>query len=142
MTTARAGTSGVCAMLVMTTVATVGCSVLGYPIDRGDPRFRGCAGDLANVRAAFAIAAARDYAQHIPLMGRAPELETSNAPAFVVVFDTTWPGGVAIAPPAEKHLEDRPSLEPGLHDVCIWVGAPGSGGPTVYGGVNTTGLTP
>jgi hypothetical protein len=75
-------------------------------------------------------------------MGRSPELDESEEPAFVVVFESSWPGGISIAPPAEKHLEDRQPPPPGLHDVCIWVGAPGRGSFTVYGAVNTTGLAP
>jgi hypothetical protein len=118
------------------------CSVVGHPIDRSDPRFHGCAGDAARVIAAFPMAEARDYAAHVPLMARSPELDTSGEPAFVVVFETAWPGGIAIAPPAQQHLEGRPTLEPRQHDVCIWVGAPGRGSPTVYGAVNVTGLTP
>jgi hypothetical protein len=129
-------------LAITATVMSAGCSIVGYPVDRADPRFHGCAGDSARVTAAFPMAAARDYVVHIPLMARSPELDDSAAPAFVVVFDTAWPGGVAIAPPAEKHLMDRATPGPGLHDLCIWVGTPGTGSFTVYGAVNTTGLRP
>lgn len=57
-----------------------------------DPRLRACGGDGGNVRAAFAIARARDLQDHYPHMLRTPELET-DSPAFVVDFDgeTTLP---------------------------------------------------
>jgi hypothetical protein len=56
------------------------------PIDRTDPRFAKCGGTAGPVIATFPMAAAHDYRLHFPAIGRAPELDGSSSPAFVVVF--------------------------------------------------------
>jgi hypothetical protein len=87
------------------------------------------------------MAAASDYRIRLPRMGLSPELDDA-VPAFVVVFAGLWPGVVLPAPPAPGTTLAPRSLAPGTHDVCVWVGDATTGGRTIYGDVDTTGMTP
>jgi hypothetical protein len=109
------------------------------PVDRSDLRFTACGGNQAAVIAAFPLAQASSYLEHLPLMGRAPELEQAS-PAFVVVFEGRWPGEFVGGPPDPDATPE--TLAPSHHDVCVWLGVPGAGTPNVYSNVDTSGLTP
>ena len=87
------------------------------------------------------MAAASDYRIYLPRMGLSPELNDAT-PAFVVVFAGIWPGAILPAFPAPGTSLAPPSLAPGTHDVCVWVGDASTGGQNVYGGVDTSGMTP
>lgn len=54
-----------------------------------DARLSQCGSDLGGnrVAASFEIPAARDIWKYLPAMGRAPELEEDDKPAFVVIFE-------------------------------------------------------
>lgn len=129
---------------IMSVVAA--CAALGVGsgrvVDRSDPRFASCAGDRVPVIAAFPMAAARDYKTHLPKMGRSPELDASVVPAFVVVFEGVWPGAHMVAPPRAGTTLPPRSLEPGSHDVCVWVGDAATGQLNVYEDVDTAGMAP
>jgi hypothetical protein len=111
----------------------------GYPIIRDDPRFARCAGTSGRVIAAFPLAEARDFKVVFPSVGRAPELDVSQ-PAFVVVFEGRWPG--PILPRFNSSDGPMPTLLPGRHAVCVWLGDVTDGDYVVYDNVDTTGMQP
>lgn len=123
--------------VVVLAIFVVGCNLVS-PLNRTDPRFQACGGSDDNAEAAFPFLA-RDYRQHFPRMGRSPELEI-DAPAFAVVFveafDPPRLGG-----PLRVGVE-RARSEPNGRWVCVYVGMPPNGTPNLYGGVDTTGMTP
>jgi hypothetical protein len=66
-----------------------------------DARAAECgAGALAPVLGTFAVAHAKEVLVHIPMMGIAPELDGSDAPAYVVLFDGPVPLPYTGGPPA------------------------------------------
>ena len=73
----------------MTVVAVFAAVAFVYvhSVSGADPRLAACGGDSGKVRAAFAIAHARDFQAHYPHALRTPELET-DSPAFVVDFSS------------------------------------------------------
>lgn len=108
----------------------------------GDPRFQRCGGgDGSGVLTAFPMAHARDFRQHFPGAGRAPELGVEDS-AFVVVFEGFHPFGVSGAAPPPGTTWPPRSLTPGSHDVCVMVGDdPETAQMNMYTDVDLSGYT-
>jgi hypothetical protein len=106
------------------------------PVVRNDPRFAACGGNAFPVMAAFPLERASDFAQRFPNAGKAPELDGSSDPAFVVVFEGQWEGPVlgpiGSYPPRQ--------LDPEHHDLCVWIGDAGTGYQNIYANVDTAGM--
>lgn len=116
-----------------------GCAAMA-PVDAADPRFEVCGGAVDIVDATVAFTA-RDYRDHFPLMGLAPELDL-DAPAFAVVFAEGVEHRIPLHPQLLRagHL---PEPSDGPHrDVCIYVGRPPDGVPHHYVGVDVALLLP
>jgi hypothetical protein len=130
---------GITALVLAAACSAPAPSATVYPVARDDARFAKCGGDTASVIAAFPLRSAFDYYVYFPKIGYAPNL-VSDAPAFVVVFVGRYPGPLLpqIIPGGQPFL---PSLAPGHHDLCIWVGDAASGQMWIYGDVDATGLT-
>jgi hypothetical protein len=110
-----------------------GCSAL-WPVNRADPRFAACGGNEDNAEAAFAFVA-REYRQHFPLMGHAPELET-DGPAFAVVFAANYQPVIIGGP-----LGANPGPPTTSRFVCVYVGVVPTGNSNLYG-VDIMGMQP
>jgi hypothetical protein len=111
------------------------------PVDAADPRFEECHGHVDTVDATVAFTA-RDYQDHFPLMGRAPELEV-DTPAFAVVFEEG--GGPMPITGQIPRPGDEPPVEPAEsrhRTVCIYVGQPPDGEGHVYFDVDVALLLP
>jgi hypothetical protein len=107
----------------------VGCAWLPtFPVELADERFAACGGD-AEALAAFPLDAS-EYLEHIPAMGRAPELE-AGGPAFAVVF------GPDFVPATSGPGQPQPAA-PGTRYVCVHAGDVAN----VYGPIDISGLAP
>ena len=106
------------------------------PVVQNDPRFAACGGNAFPVMAAFPLERASDFAQRFPNAGKAPELDESSDPAFVVVFQGQWEG------PVLGRIGSYPprKLDPEHHDLCVWVGDVETGYQTIYANVDTAGM--
>jgi hypothetical protein len=73
----------------------------------------------------------------------APELERDE-PAFVLVYQGSFPGPVLVRPPESgTTLAPKPTLAPNHHDMCVIVGpVSGAGTFTIYGDVSFEGFDP
>jgi hypothetical protein len=125
---------------LLTTALLTGCAAIA-PVDPADPRFAECHGHVETVDATVAFTA-RDYQEHFPLMGRAPELEV-DAPAFAVVFEEDA-GPIPIvgglqAPDAQAGEAPDGATH---RTVCIYVGQPPDGEGHVYFDVDVALLLP
>jgi hypothetical protein len=118
-----------------------GCAAMA-PVDAADPRFEACGGAVDSVDATVAFTA-RDYREHFPLMGKAPELD-ADAPAFAVVFAE----GAAPRIPITGQLRrgDQHAAPPPAkaehRTVCIYVGMPPDGVMNYYVDVDVALLLP
>lgn len=96
-----------------------------------DARLSQCGSELGGNRVAawFEIPAARDIWKYLPAMGRAPELEEDDKPAFVVIFEGDY----------QAAWVDGPTLrEQTVSDViCVLTD---SGSTNVYYDVSRQGL--
>jgi hypothetical protein len=103
------------------------------------------AGVMGTPQTAFPMTHARDYAIHIPRLGRSPELEV-DAPAYVVVFQGNIELAVVGAPAPQDEagnaLPGPDTAASGMRTisnvVCIVV----DGVPNYYGPVDKAGLRP
>jgi len=121
-------------------VLLTGCAVLA-PVDAADPRFEACGGEMANVDATVAFTA-RDYRDHFPLMGRAPELDSQD-PAFAVVFAEGKEPFIPLLPQLRPDDQPAPPApEPSHRTVCIYVGMPPDGVTNYYADVDIALLLP
>jgi hypothetical protein len=125
---------------VLLAALVTGCAAVA-PVDAADPRFEACAGAVDTVDTTVAFTA-RDYREHFPLMGEAPELDTDD-PAFAVVFAD----GAEVPIPLQPRLrgEDDPPPQPpdGNHrTVCVYVGMPPEGDVNWYVDVDVALLLP
>ncbi len=108
----------------------------------GDPRFERCLGASGQVLYAFEMAHARDFWRHFPAALKAPELEVDD-PAFVAVYRNLYPGAFSGGAPAAGQTRAPRTPTPGLHDVCVLVGAdPTTAVPNIYGDVSLDAFTP
>jgi hypothetical protein len=85
---------------------------------------------------------ARQYHDHFPLMGMAPELE-SDDPAFAVVFAEGKEPPIPLLPqlrPADDPAAAAPDAS--HRTVCIYVGVPPGGAMNVYVDVDVALLLP
>ena len=108
----------------------------------GDARLALCGASVDTALFAFEMSQARDYWLYLPAMLLSPELDVDE-PAFVVVYRSVHPFPVLGAPPPDGQVRaPRTSVAPGLHDVCVLVGADATTAErNVYSDVNTAGLT-
>lgn len=117
-----------------------GCAAIA-PVDATDPRFEQCGGAVDSVDATVAFTA-RDYHDHFPLMGEAPELE-SDDPAFAVVFAEGAGPPIPLLPPLRQGDDAAPPAPEQSHrTVCIYVGQPPDGVMHVYVNVDVALLLP
>lgn len=96
-----------------------------------DARLSQCGSDLGGnrVAASFEIPAARDIWKYLPAMGKAPELEEDDRPAFVVIFEGDY----------QAAWVDGPTLrEQTVRDVICVVAE--SGSINIYYDVSRQGL--
>lgn len=111
------------------------------PVDATDPRFEACGGTVDSVDATVAFRA-RDYQEHFPLMGRAPELETDD-PAFAVVFAEGAELPIPITGQFRPREDQPPPPEDSSHrTVCIYVGDHPDGVANFYVNVDVALLMP
>ena len=105
----------------------------------GDDRFARCGGGSAPTRYAFEMERASDYRVHIPRMPPTSELEL-DLPALVVVFEGVGP--FVSTPTARPGATAAPvhTAEPGVHDVCVYVGEAGAGQLNYYRDIPIAGL--
>jgi len=124
---------------VLIVALLTGCAVVA-PVDVADPRFEACGGTMETVDATVAFTA-RDYLDHFPLMGRAPELEMDE-PAYAVVFAEGhgFPG--ARTGQLRPRDDAAAAPEPSHRTVCIYVGRPPDGDRHVYVDVDVALLFP
>ena len=102
------------------------------PVDAEDPRFEACGATVESADATVAFTA-RDYHDHFPLMGKAPELDSDDQ-AFAVVF------AEGIGPPfpitggqLQRGDSEEASPPESMHrTVCIYVGKPPDGLTNFY----------
>jgi hypothetical protein len=119
-------------------VILTGCAAIA-PVDAGDPRFEACGGALDSVDATVAFTA-RDYRDHFPLMGEAPELDSQD-PAFAVVFAEGKEPAIPLQPRLQRGDQPAPP-EPSHRTVCIYVGMPPDGVTNYYADVDVALLLP
>ena len=117
-----------------------GCAALA-PVDAIDPRFQACGGTRDNTDATVTFTA-RDYHEHFPLMGKAPELESDES-AFAVVFGQGKEPPIPLLPPLmQGNVPVAPPPDAFHRTVCIYVGRPPDGVMNVYGDVDVAVLLP
>ena len=124
------------AILLFAACCLAGACLAPRDLQGRDPRIDFCPIGDNRVEAAFAIDRARDYREHLRLMGRSPELETDE-PAFVVIFEGPGDFVVQQAPPGPGGVA-KPPAAPGSPSewlVCVIVGT----SPNVYTGVDIAG---
>jgi hypothetical protein len=98
----------------------------------GDARAQACGAGMGKTKAAFAVAHASEVrTQHLPHMLPAPELDSDQSPAYVVVFD----GPVSLPTTGFVAKSDHAPYE---NVICVLV----NDTPTYYADVDTTDLTP
>lgn len=112
-----------------------------YPVASSDARFEACGGTVEEVIAAFPMDNARDFGDHFPNAGRAPELEVDE-PAFVVVFSDRAPVGLMPQLPRRGESPAPASPLPSHHDLCVLVGPDAGGVVNIYSDVDITGMRP
>ena len=123
---------------ILGVVLLIGCSAVA-PVDAGDPRFGECGGRVDSVDATVAFTA-RDYRDHFPLMGKAPELDTDD-PAFAVVFAEGAEPPIPLLPQRPRQ-GDAPPPDSMHRTVCIYVGMPPDGEINWYVDVDVALLLP
>jgi hypothetical protein len=116
-----------------------GCAAIA-PVDAADPRFEACSGTVDTVEATVAFTA-RDYHDHFPLIGRAPELE-SDDPAFAVVFAAGAAPPIPITDQLQRGDQQAAPAEAEHRTVCIYVGEPPDGVTNFYVDVDVALLLP
>jgi len=124
------------AILLFATCCLAGACLAPRELQGRDARIDSCPIGDNRVEAAFAIDRARDYREHLPLMGRSPELETDE-PAFVVIFEGPGDFVVQQAPPGAGGVAVPPAAPTARSEwlVCVVVGT----SPSVYTDVEITG---
>ena len=116
-----------------------GCTAIA-PLDAADPRFEACGGAIDSVDATVAFTA-RDYRDHFPLMGEAPELEAED-PAFAVVFAEGKDPPIPVIGPLRPGDQQAAPPDPEHRTVCIYVGMPPDGVANYYIDVDVALLRP
>lgn len=113
----------------------------GTVVFGADPRIETCTANVTDgtVLASFELPKAREFWNHFPNAGRAPELE-SDARAYVVAFSGPTDLVVAGAPPADGAgaADVGASVVTRVGVVCVVV----NGTPTYYSGIDYAGFAP